>query len=118
MPRCESISRRDKIWLPMHAKDIASLAVTVLLCLPSLTGGAALLINLLLYQSIEQWEENSSAFVALGVWAGIPLVATAAIIGGITALSSSVSVKVKRVQLFVVCLAAVATCCLLFRFGK
>ncbi len=116
MPRCESTSRLEKIWLPTHAKDIASLAVTVLLCLPSLIGGAALLMNLLLYQSIERWEETSSAFIALGVFFGFPLAVTATIISGITALSSSVSMMVKRVQLFVVCLAAISTCCLLFRF--
>jgi TRAP-type C4-dicarboxylate transport system permease small subunit len=92
--------------------------VTVLLCLPSLMAGAVLLLNLLSHQSIEQWEDTSSAFVALGVLVGIPLVATAAIVGGITALSLSVSTKVKRVQLIVVCLAAIATCCLLIRFGR
>ena len=104
--------------MPTHAKDIAILAVTLLLCLPSLIGGAALLVNLLVYQNIEQWQETSSALVALGVIAGGPFVAVAAIIGGLSAVSRSVSTKVKAAQLLMVCLAAIATFCLLFRFGK
>jgi hypothetical protein len=43
---------------------------------PSLLGGAALLMNSVLYRSIEQWKEGSSALVALGVIAGGPFVAS------------------------------------------
>ena len=117
MPRSESAAGVNKSWLSVHAKGISSLAVTVLLCLPSLIGGAALLMNLLLSRDIEQWQETSSALVALGVFAGGPLVTLAAVVGGITALSRSVSVQMKCAHLFVVGLAAVATLSLLFRFG-
>jgi hypothetical protein len=105
-------------WLTAHPKDITSLAVTILLCLPSVLSGAALLMNSLLYENIEQWKDGSSALVALGVIVGSPFVAIAAIVGGITTLSSSVSGSVKRVELFVVCLASIATFCLQSRFGK
>lgn len=118
VPRCESISSPEQSWMPMHVKDIGSLAATVILCLPSLIGGIALLINSLLYQSIEQWEETSSALVALGVIAGGPFVAVAAIVGGLSAVSRSVSSKLKAAELLMICLAAIATFCLLSRFGR
>jgi len=105
-------------WPPTHSKDIGSLAVTILFCLPSLLGGAALLMNSVRYENIEQWKDGSSALVAVGVIVGNPFVAVAAIVGGITTLSSSVSGSVKRVELFVVCLATIATFCLQSRFGK
>ena len=105
-------------WLAAHSKDFASLGMTVLFCLPSLLGGAALLMNSVLYQNIEQWKETSSALVALGVIVGSPFVAIAAIVGGITALSSKVSGGVKRLELLLVCLAAIAMFCLQSRFGK
>jgi hypothetical protein len=117
MPRCESAASANKSWPSMHAKSITSLVVTVLLCLPSLIGGAALLMNLLLSKNIEQWQETSSALVALGVFVGGPLVTLAAVVGGIVALSRSVSVQMKCAHLFVVGLAAVAALSLLFRFG-
>lgn len=88
-----SVSRARKSWLSMHAKGIASLVVTVLLCLPSLIGGAAFLINLLLHRKIEEWEETSSALAALGVFVGGPLVTLAAVVGGITGLSRSVAAE-------------------------
>jgi hypothetical protein len=118
VPHFESISSPAQGWLPMHAKDIGSLAATTLLCLPSIIGGTALLMNLLLYRNIEQWKEGSSALVALGVIAGGPFVAVAAIVGGISAFCSSVSGSVKRVELLLVCLAAIATFCLQSQFGK
>jgi hypothetical protein len=96
VPHFESISSPAQSWLPMHAKDIGSLAATTLLCLPSMIGGTALLMNLLLYRNIEQWKEGSSALVALGVIVGGPLVALAAIVGGITAFCSSVSGRVNE----------------------
>ena len=117
MPRRESVASEEKSWPSMHAKGIASLVVTVLLCLPSLIGGAALLMNLLLSGNIEQWQETSAALVALGVFVGGPLVTLAAVVGGIVAFSRSVSVQMKCAHLFVVGLAAVATLSLLFRFG-
>ena len=89
-------------WLPTHAKAMTCLSVTILFCLPSLLGGAALLMNSVLYENIEQWKDGSSALVALGVIVGSPFVAIAAIVGGITAFCSSVSGSVKRVELFVV----------------
>ena len=105
-------------WLPTYAKAMTSLSVTILFCLPSLLGGAALLMNSVLYENIEQWKDGSAALVALGVIVGSPFVAIAAIVGGITAFCSSVSGSVKRVELFVVFLAAIATFCLQSRFGK
>lgn len=102
----------------MHVKSIVSLAVTVLLCVPSLVGGAALLANLMLYRDIAEWEQASSALVALGVLLGGPLVALAAAVGGMIALSRSVPVKIKYAHLLIVSLATIATLSLLFRFGS
>jgi hypothetical protein len=101
----------------MHTKGIVSLVATVLFCLPSLLGGAALLINLLAYENITQWGQTSSAFVALGVFLGSPLVVLAAFVGGSTALRSSVPAEFKYAQLAVVGVAAIATLSLLFRFA-
>ncbi|HXZ80427.1 MAG TPA: hypothetical protein VEG30_10890 [Terriglobales bacterium] len=102
----------------MHAKGLISLAVTVLLCLPSLVGGSALLFNQWQYGNIEQWEQTSSALVALGVLFGGPLVAVAALVGGTTAIRSNVRVEFKFVQLVTVGLAAIAAFTLLLRFGR
>jgi hypothetical protein len=99
----------------MHTKGIVSLFATVLFCLPSLLGGAALVINLLVYENITQWGQTSSAFVALGVFLGGPLVVLAAFVGGSTALRS-VPAEFKYAQLAVVGVAAIATLSLLFRF--
>jgi len=117
MPLRESVAETGKIP-PMHAKGILSLTVTVLLCLPSLVAGAALLINLLLYPNIEQWEEISSALVALGLFVGAPLVPMAAVVSAIAALRRRVSVGIKYAHLTVLTLATIAELSLFLRFGK
>ena len=118
MPPQETIANAEKSWASTPGKGIVSLAVTVFLCLPSLVGGAAFLRNLLLYRDIEKWEQTSSALIALGVFIGWPLVAVAAVVGGIVAFSRSVSVGIKYAHLLVVGLATIATLFLLFRFGR
>lgn len=116
MPRYESTAGAETGLSSVHAISIISLAVTILLCLPSLVSGAAFVLNLLLYRDIEEWKQTSSALVAMGVFLGSPLVALAAIVGGIATLSGSVHFRIKCAHLFVVSLATIATLLLLFRF--
>jgi len=113
-----SYCRSEKSWLLVSSWDAISLSVTVLLCLPSLIGGGALLINLLLYRSIAEWSTASSALVALGSFLGGPLVALAAVVGGIIAFRRTVSFEIKCAHLFVVVLATIATFYLLLQFGS
>jgi len=102
----------------MHATGIGTLILTVVLCLPSLIGGVALLTNVVLYRDIGQWEQTSSALVALGFFVGGPLVALAAVVGGIIAFSRNMPLKLKYAHLFVVSLATITTLLLLLRFGS
>jgi ABC-type molybdate transport system permease subunit len=85
----------------MHAKGMLSFTVTVLLCLPSLVAGAALLVNLLLYRNIEQWTQISSALIALGIFFGNSAALLAAVVCAIAALRRRVSVKLKYAHLVV-----------------
>jgi hypothetical protein len=117
MPLRESVANAEKSWSP-RPKGILSLTVIVLLCLPSLVAGAALLINLLLYPDIEQWEESSSALVAMGVFVGAPLVPMAAVVSAIAALRQRVSVGIKYAHLAVLTFATIANLSLFLRFGK
>lgn len=116
MPRYQSIASSEKSWFSLHAKGIATLLVTIFLCLPSLVGAAALLINQLLYRRMEDWRQTSCALIALAVFIGAPLIAVAAIVGGITAFSRSVSLRIKYAHLFLVGLATIAILSLLLRF--
>ncbi len=100
----------------MQARVILSLAATIVLCLPSLIGGFALLANLLLQRHLEDWGRASTASVALGVFVGGPLVAMAAVVGLLVAVSGSLSPKVKSAHLIIVGVGAIATVSLLFRF--
>jgi len=100
----------------VQAKVVLSLTTTIVLCLPSLLGGLALLTNLLLQRHLEHWGRASAAFVALGVFVGGPLVAMAAVMGLLVASSDSLSSKVKSAHLIIVSLAAIAVISLLFRF--
>ena len=118
MLRSEYLTAEERRSSSKHHPGLVSLAVTALLCLPSLIAGAAFLINRLLYENLEQWEPTSSALVALGVFLGSPLVALAAVVGGITAVRRGVRQEFKYVQLMVVGLAAIATLFLVFRFGR
>ena len=118
MPHGEAIANSEKSWSLVHGRGAISLLVTVLLCLPSLIGGGALLINLLLYRNLAEWQPISSALVALGFFLGGPLVAIAAVVGGIIAFRRTVSLEIKCVHLLVVILATIATFCLLFQFGS
>lgn len=100
----------------MKAKVVLSLIATIVLCLPSLMGGLALLTNLLLQRHLEDWGRASTASVALGVFIGGPLVAMAAMMGLLVAISDSLSPKIKSAHLIIVSLGAIATISLLFRF--
>ncbi|MFB3815744.1 MAG: hypothetical protein ACE14L_16700 [Terriglobales bacterium] len=108
----------EKSWLSIYAKGISTLFLTVLLCLPSLVGGTALLLNLLRYRNIGDWEQVSSALIASGIFFGGPLVALAALVGGAIAFSRGVSLQVKYAHLVIVILATIATLALLLRFGN
>ena len=101
----------------MRARGIVSLVPTVLLCLPSLAGAVAVLVNVLLQRHIEEWGVFSSVLVASAVFIGWPLVAAVAVVGGLVGLSRSVSQKVKYAHYIIVSLAAVATFSLTFHFG-
>jgi ABC-type arginine/histidine transport system permease subunit len=111
-----SAGKTGKTCPSTHAKGILSLFLTVLLCLPSLIGGMALLVNLLLYREIEQWGQTLSALIALGVIAGTPLLLLAAVVNGITALRGRVSAGIKCAQLLLASVAAIVELSLLFRF--
>jgi len=100
----------------MQVNGVLSLTATIVLCLPSLLGGLALLANLLLQRHLEDWGRASAASVALGVFVGGPLVAMAAIMGLLVACSDRLSPKIKSAHLLIVSLGAIATISLLFRF--
>lgn len=117
MPLLGRVARAERSWPSARGKGVVSLFLTVILCLPSLVGGAALLINVLLHRNINQWGQALSALVAFGVFFGTPLVALAAVVGGITALSGRVLVEIKYAQLLVSVLAAIATASLWLQFG-
>ena len=118
MPLREFVANAEKSRLPMYARGMLSFTVTVLLCLPSLVAGVALLINLLLYQDIEQWLQISSALIALGIFFGNSFALLAAVLCAIAALRRRVSVKIKYAHLVVLPLAAIANLSLFLRFGK
>lgn len=101
----------------MHFKDMVSLVLTVFLCLPSLAGGVAMLVNLVLRRNIEQWGLVSSVSVASAVFIGCPLVAVAAVVSGLVGLSHSVSQRVKYAHYVIVSIAAVVTFSLTSHFG-
>ena len=100
----------------MWAKGVLSLIATVVLCLPSLVGGLALLTNLLLQRHPADWGEGSAGLVALGVFIGRPMVAIATMIGLVVALRPSVSAQMKSAHLVIVVLGMMATISLWFRF--
>lgn len=100
----------------MQAKVVLSLTATVVLCLPSLMGGLALLANLLLRRPLADWGRASAMPVAFGVFFGGPLVAMAAMMGLLLTFSNTLSTKIKSAHLIIVGLGAIATISLLFRF--
>ena len=93
----------------MKAKGVVSLTATIVLCLPSLVGGPALLTNLVLQRHLEDWGQGSTASVALGVFIGGPLVAIATMMGVIVALRPIVSRSIKAAHLIIVGFGAAAT---------
>ncbi len=117
MPSVGSIATGDKGWSRSPAKGIFSLILTVLFCLPSLIGGTAFLVNLMLYRNPEEWGQLSGALVALGGVLGRPFVAVAAVVGATVAFRSNVSPGIKYAHLSVVVLATIASLFFLSRFG-
>ncbi len=101
----------------MRTRGIFSLVPNVLLCLPSLGGGVALLGNVVLQQRIEKWGVVSSCLVALAVYLGGPLVTAAMVVSGLAGLSGRVSPRVKYAHYIIVSLATVATVSVTFHFG-
>ena len=101
----------------MQTRGIASLVLTVLLCLPSLAGAAVVLVNVLLQRRIEEWGVASSVTVASAVFVGMPLVAGAAVVGGLVGLNRTVPQEVKYAHYCIVGLATIATFSLTFHFG-
>lgn len=101
----------------MQTRCIASLVLTCLLCLPSLAGAVVVLVNVLLQRPIGEWGVVSSVTVASAVFVGMPLVAVAAVVGGLVGLNCTVSQKVKYAHYFIVSLATIATFSLTFHFG-
>ena len=101
----------------MRVKGVLSLAATIVLCLPSLVGGLALLTNLVLRRHMEDWGQGFAASVALGIFVGGPLVAIATMMGLLVAFRDGVSLRIKSAHLIVVGLGAIATISLLFRFA-
>jgi hypothetical protein len=101
-----------------RAGQLAGFLFSALLCLPSLVGGASLLLEMALHENIGQWTPVASALIALGALLGGPLVAVAAVVGGISAWSRSASNGLKFAHLTVVGAAAISTLSLLLRFGR
>ena len=98
-------------------KGVASTALILFFCLPSLIGGFALLLQLLLHGNIMEWNETASALIALGCWFGGPLVALAAFVGSIVSLTR-VPAGFKYADLCVVGVATLAALSLLLKFAK
>ena len=101
----------------MQTRGIVSLVPTVLLCLPSFAGAAAVLVNLLLQRHIEEWGTVSSLVIATAVFMGRPLLVTAAVVAWLVGVNRSVSQKVKYAHYIIVTLATIATFSMTFRFG-
>jgi small-conductance mechanosensitive channel len=101
----------------MHTRGVISLVLTVLLCLPSLTGAMAVLANVLLQRDVGEWGVGSSALVATAVFIGRPLVVIAVVVSGLVGLSRSISQEVKYAHYLIVTLATIATFSLILRFG-
>ena len=94
----------------------ASLAVTAVLCLPSLLGASALAVQAIRYRDIRQWQEIPAALIALGALLGGPLVAAAAMVGAVISLTR-LSTRVKLAHLSIIGAASIATFSLLIRFA-
>lgn len=103
---------------PGKLKGVVSTVSIVLLCLPSLVGATAMLWQaVILHRDMANWNEAAAALIALGSLLGLPLVATAAVIGGIISLTG-VRAPFKYANLFVVALAALATLLLFLKLAK
>ena len=104
----------------MPAKGVFSLAATILLCLPSVLGGMALVVNLLFKRHFGNWVSGSGSLVAVGTLFGAPLVILATVIGIAVALRPLVSLPIKAAHLIAVVLGAAATISLslLFHFAR
>lgn len=100
----------------MPAKGVLTLAVTILLSLPSVMGGLALVVNLLLQRHFGQWIQGSGALVAVGMLVGTPLVILATAVGVVVALRPLISMRMKAAHLIVVGLGAAATISLVLLF--
>ncbi|HMK21495.1 MAG TPA: hypothetical protein VK466_04125, partial [Terriglobales bacterium] len=88
-----------------------------LLCLPSLTGGAAIIANSVLQRHIEEWDLVSSLSIALAVFVGAPLVWVAAVVSTLVGLRPDIPQEVMYIHYVIVGLATIATFSLTFHFG-
>ncbi len=113
MPRVGAIAAAEK----RPTGGILSLLLTAFLCLPSLLGGAAFLINLWLYRDPTEWGRVSGALVAMGGIFGRPMVALAAVVGATVPFRKNVPPKVMYAHLLVVVLGMIASLVFLFRLG-
>lgn len=101
----------------MRFRGIACLAFTVLLCTPSLAGGAAIVWNFLLRRPMAEWSSGSSASVAAAVFLGGPLVTVAVAITAALGWSRSVPTPFMNASYIIVSLAAISTLALVVHFG-
>jgi hypothetical protein len=102
----------------IHQRGIISLGATAFLCLPSLAGGVALLLNLLRQRPIEEWGNASIEPTALGAFFGGPLICIAAFVGLLVTLRQDVFMEVKAAHLAIVLLGAIAAIGLILRFAS
>ncbi len=108
---------KTKAWPPMHATSILSLSLTVLLCVPSLAGALAVLVNALLQHHVGEWGMVSSLSVASAIFVGWPLILLAAVVAAIAGLSPRVPQKLKYTHYVIVAIGTLATFALTVRFG-
>jgi hypothetical protein len=118
MPRAGVVATAEKLQtVPAPPKGTFSLILTILLCLPSLIGVTAFLLNLLLYRDPEEWGQISGALVGMGGIFGRPLVALAAVVGASVAFRTNVPPRILYAHLVVVGFGTIASLIFLFKLG-
>ncbi len=105
-------------WIKSHALGIVVFDVTLLLCAPSLLGGALFVLSMMAYGGVGTWADTASALVTLAVFVGAPLVSLAALIGALSAPSRRITRGFKYANLIVVVTATLSCVSLLLHFRK